>query len=114
VVDENDGTAQGLAEGEGASAMIKRFEDLWTSAATDGASSPVGLATPPPDVAESQDLMEAWYKERQESIENKLYLDLACQLLRRILSEGAMTREDERRAKHLILSIKASRQGRQA
>ncbi len=89
--------------------MIKRFEELWDSAASDGASASIGLPTPFPASDESQDLMEAWFKERQESIENELYLDLACQLLRRILTEGAMTLESQRQAKHLILAIKAAR-----
>jgi len=112
MVDEKHVTAQGLAEGEGASAMNKRFEDLWQFIPTDGASTPISVAASTSDVAESQELLEAWFKERQENIENKLYLDLACQLLSRILSEGSMTRKDQRTAKHLIQSIKASRKGR--
>jgi hypothetical protein len=89
--------------------MIRRFDDLWDSSATDGASAPIGLSIPPSASGESQDLMEAWFKERQESIENGLYLDLACQLLKQIMTEGAMTLESQRRAKHLISAVKQTR-----
>ena len=64
--------------------MMSRFENLWESAAGDGAWSPVGVARPE---CEFDALMDAWFRERQDSIECRLYLDEAGRLLREILGE---------------------------
>jgi len=86
--------------------MFRRFDDLWDTSATDGASTPIGLFT---DNSERQELMDAWLKERRECIEYGLYLDQACQLLKRILAEEGVTRESRRRARHLIRAIKEAK-----
>jgi len=84
--------------------MKGRFEDLWESAAGDGALTPVGVARPECDV---DALMDAWYRERQDCIECRLYLDEAGRLLREILEEDRVPMRIRRRAKHLLLAIRA-------
>jgi|ERR1700757_3544365 hypothetical protein len=87
--------------------MISRFEDLWESAAGDGALSPVGVARPE---CEFDALMDAWFRERQDCIECRLYLDEAGRLLRMILGEEAVPPRLRRRAKHLLLAIRSVRE----
>jgi len=84
--------------------MISRFEDLWESAAGDGALTPVGVARPE---CEFDALMDAWFRERQDSIEYRLYLDEAGELLRQILDQDRVPSRLRRRAKHLLQAIRA-------
>jgi hypothetical protein len=86
--------------------MMGRFEDLWESAASDGALSPVGVARPE---GEFDALMDAWFRERQDCIECRLYLDEAGRLLRAIAHENQVPPRLRRRAKHLLSAIRAVR-----
>jgi len=74
------------------------------TAAGDGASTPVGVARPE---CEFDALMEAWLRERQDSIEYRLYLGEAGRLLREVLSEDGVSPPLRRRLKHLLLAIRA-------
>jgi len=87
--------------------MTGRFENLWEAAAGDGASSPVGVARPE---CEFDALMDAWFRERQDCIESRLYLDEAWRLLRQIMREDQVPLPLRRRAKHLLLAIRAVRE----
>jgi len=84
--------------------MMSRFEDLWESAAGEGASTPVGVARPE---CEFDALMDAWFRERHESIENRLHLEEAGELLRQILDVDQVPLKLRRRAKHLLQAIRA-------
>jgi len=86
--------------------MTGRFDNLWESAAGDGALSPVGVARPE---CEFDALMDAWFRERQDCIECRLYLDEAGRLLRKVLDEETVPLRLRRRAKHLLLAIRAVR-----
>jgi len=83
--------------------MMSRFENLWESAAGDGAWSPVGFARPE---CEFDDLMRAWLRERQDCIEHRLYLDDAGRLLREILSEVDVSHPLRRRVRQLLQAIR--------
>jgi hypothetical protein len=85
--------------------MNRRFEDLWSKAADDGASCPVGLS-PAPNGAEVDLLMDAWYRERTQRIEGSLLLDQAGQLLDRLMAEGEMTPRRRRQACRVIRAIR--------
>jgi len=87
--------------------MISRFEDLWESAAGDGALSPVGVARPD---CEFDALMDAWLQERQDCIECRLYLAEAGRLLRKILDEEAVPQRLRRRARNLLQAIRSVRE----
>jgi hypothetical protein len=87
--------------------MTGRFDNLWESAAGDGALSPVGVARPE---SEFDALMDAWFRERQDCIECRLYLDEAGRLLRKVLDEETVPVRLRRRAKHLLLAIRAVRE----
>ena len=91
--------------------MTNRFENLWESAAGDGALSPVGIARPE---CEIDALMDAWLRERQDGIECRLYLEEAGRLLKRIVCEERMPRHLRQRVKHLLLAIRAIREAERA
>ncbi|HMB06449.1 MAG TPA: hypothetical protein VKP69_22285 [Isosphaeraceae bacterium] len=90
--------------------MSRRFDDLLASAAEDGASTPVGVFSPR-DGADTDQLMQAWYIERQNSIECSLLLDRARRLLGRILYDGEVTAANRQRTRSLLRAIKEARQG---
>jgi len=90
--------------------MINRFEDMWKMAAGDGALTPVGVARPE---CEFDALMDAWFRERQDSIECRLYLEEAGDLLQQILEEDRVPMRLRRRAKHLLLALRAVRAAEQ-
>jgi hypothetical protein len=90
--------------------MSNRFEDLLATAAEDGASTPTGLY-PFRNGAEFEQLMEAWYIERQKSIESSLLLDRVHQLLTRILHDGEVTETSRRKTLDLLHAIKGGRHG---
>jgi len=86
--------------------MFSRFESLWDSAGGDGALTPVGVARPEDDY---DALMDAWFRERQESTECRLYLDEAGRLLRQIQDSQQVPLRLRRRAKNLLLAMRAVR-----
>jgi len=95
---------EGWIHGEGAGTMKNRFEDLWDSAAGEGASTPVGVVRPAGDF---DALMDAWFRERHDSIEYRLHLEEAGDLLRQILEQDQVPLKLRRRAKHLLQAIRA-------
>ena len=86
--------------------MNRRFEDLWTRAADDGASCPVGVKAGYSDI-EVDELLDAWYSERAQRIESVLMLDQARRLIAGLLAEGVVPAGKERQARHLIRAIRA-------
>jgi len=87
--------------------MFGHFSDLLMATPTDGASAVAG--SPPLRTSEDLDeLMEAWYRERQERVEVGLFLDEARDLLRRILAEGEVSSLTRRKARRLLLALEAS------
>jgi hypothetical protein len=91
-------------------AMSSRFEFPWDSIPTDGAFSPGGASSPRDD-ADDEELMSAWFKERQATIELSLCLDRARDLLSRILADGMVTPASRKRVKHLFRAIAAANIG---
>jgi len=87
--------------------MSSRFDFSWDEIPNDGASTPVSLFTPN-DNSENDELFQAWCQERHESIELKLYLDEALQLLKRLLADGEVTPGSGKRARHLLRTIEAA------
>jgi hypothetical protein len=88
--------------------MFGHFSDLLMATPTDGASAVT--ASPPSRTSEDVDeLMEAWYRERQERVEVGLFLDEARNLLRRILAEGEVSPLSRRKARRLLLALEAFR-----
>jgi len=84
--------------------MRNRLEDLWKSAADDGASMPLG-----PTVARTEadfdELMEAWFLERSNSIEYEMLLSQAHQMIAHLLSEGKDTPVGRKKARRLLREI---------
>jgi hypothetical protein len=89
--------------------MASPFEELFTTTAHDGASTPIGVLTPPP-AAEVDQILAAWFRERHECIENRLLLDRVSRLLCRILEDEDLNPLNQRRLKQLIQTIRVSRQ----
>jgi hypothetical protein len=85
--------------------MIARFDDLWESAG-DGAFSPIGATRPEGDV---DALMDAWLRERQVSIECRLYLAQMRRLIRRMMDVEQVSPELRKRARCLLRAVRASR-----
>ncbi len=83
--------------------MMGRFESIWESAAGDGALSPVGLARPD---SEFDALMDAWFKERQDCIESRLYLDEAGRLLRQIVGKDQVPPRLRRQVRELLRALR--------
>jgi hypothetical protein len=92
------------SEGEGAGTMTGRLENLWKTAAGDGALTPIGTNRPE---FEFDALLDAWFRERQVSVECRLYLDEAGQLLRELVGQDTMSSQLRRRVKTLLLAIRA-------
>jgi hypothetical protein len=83
--------------------MMNRLEDLWQSA-DDGASSPIG----PLDVrrgAEFDDLLDAWYIERRNSVECEILLEQAKELIATLASEAEQSPSSSRKARRLVRAI---------
>ena len=92
--------------------MNSRFDDLWTSAADDGASCPVGVDTTRTGVdADLDQLMNAWLRERTDRIECSLTLDRALHLLVGLLADGEITPRRRRQAARLIRTIRDLQKG---
>jgi hypothetical protein len=94
--------------------MKSRFEDLWASAADDGASAPTGVYPGRPtgeaDI-EVDHLFDAWNRERTGRIECSLVLDEAHRFIARCLADGEITPLRRRQAMRLIRAIRRVQQG---
>jgi hypothetical protein len=85
--------------------MIKnRLEDLWKSAADDGASTPLGPLTVPTDV-EIDELLDAWFLERHKSIEFEMLLKQARKIIAWLLANGVDEPENRRKARRFLREI---------
>ncbi len=83
--------------------MMNRLEDLWKSA-DDGASSPIG----PLEIrteSEFDDLLDAWYVERRNTIECEILLEHSRDLIARMLAESAASPSRTKQARRLIRAI---------
>jgi hypothetical protein len=91
--------------------MPSHYDHLMRTTATDGASAMLGTSqrTPSTDV---DDLLDAWFQERQVRVETTFFLDQARQILGQILSEDVVSPASRRKAKRLLLAIKASKGNR--
>jgi len=83
--------------------MMHRLEELWQSA-DDGASAPVGPLETRTE-AEFDDLLDAWYVERRNSIECGILLDESRKLIERLLAESIVSPARRKRARRLIRAI---------
>ena len=88
--------------------MTGRLEDLWETAASDGASTPFVSPATNSD-AELEELMTAWYHERTERTEVTLLLDRAEGLIEKIIATGEIT---PRTKKQALSFLRASRDSR--
>jgi threonine dehydrogenase-like Zn-dependent dehydrogenase len=92
--------------------MNCRFDDLWASAADDGASALVGIYSSRSERDEEiEQLMKAWLRERSVRIESSLVLDQAFRLLVDLLDEGEISPRRRKQARVLIRSIRELRKG---
>jgi len=92
--------------------MTNRFEDLWATAADDGAACPCGVESPRSDDVEREELgllMNAWHIERAGHIECALALEQAGRMIALLLAEADVSPARRRRAKRLIVTIRALR-----
>ncbi|SIO62025.1 hypothetical protein SAMN05444166_6925 [Singulisphaera sp. GP187] len=89
--------------------MIGHFNELLRATADDGASATTCLSANH-SAEEIDQLLEAWFRERQERIETGLLLDEAQHLLKRIIREGQVTPVSRRKTTNLLLAIKAANQ----
>ena len=87
--------------------MQNRLEELWNSA-DDGASTPVG-PLPGRTEAEFDELLDAWYVERRNSIEFEILLDESLRLIQRLVNEGDVSASERKRARRLIRAIESTR-----
>ena len=88
--------------------MNSRFDDIWDSAAGDGASCPVGLSANRVGAdadAEIEHLMDAWLRERTGRIECALALDQALRLIAGLLADGEVSPRRRRQADRLARVI---------
>ncbi len=83
--------------------MMNRLEDLWMSA-DDGAYSPIGPLEIR-NVSEFDDLLDAWYAERQNSIECEILLKESKGIIARLLAESDATPSRRKQARQLIRAI---------
>jgi hypothetical protein len=83
--------------------MTNRFEDLWNSA-DDGASASLGPLELPND-AECDELLDAWFVERQHCIEFEILLAESRKMIRKLLTADDVTPESRRSALRLIRRI---------
>lgn len=89
--------------------MIGHYNELLRATADEGASATIGLS-PSHSAEEIDELLEAWFQERQERIETGLFLNEAQLLLKRIIREGRITPASQRKATNLLLAIEATNQ----
>jgi hypothetical protein len=86
--------------------MTNRLEDLWKSA-DDGASAPIGPLANRTE-AEFDQLLDAWFVERRNSIEFEILLDESRKLMRRLLAECEVSTTGQKRARRLIQVIETT------
>jgi len=84
--------------------MKNRLEDLWKSAADDGASTPLGPVTVPTD-AEIDELLDAWFLERHKSIEYEMLLKQSRRVIAWLLANGVAEPENRRKARRFLREI---------
>jgi hypothetical protein len=85
--------------------MIKtRLEDLWKSAAHDGASTPLGPLTVPTE-AEIDEILGAWFLERHKSIEFEMLLRQSRKVIAWLLANGVDEPENRRKARRFLREI---------
>jgi hypothetical protein len=85
--------------------MIKnRLEDLWKTAANDGASAPIGSSTVPTE-AEIDELLDAWFLERHKSIEFEMLLKQSRKVIVWLLTHGVDDPENRRKARRFLREI---------
>ena len=90
--------------------MPNRLEKLWNSA-DDGAFSPIGpVGLRNRAEVDSDEMLDAWYHERQHSIELELLIDESSKMIRRLLAEAEVSPESRRSARRLIQTIEATLQ----
>src|SRR3954451_6080400 len=85
------------------SMMKNRLEDLWQSA-DDGASAPLSPLMSRRE-SEFEELLDAWFLERRNSIECEILLDQSRKLIARLLSDGDVTDSGRKKAHRLIRAI---------
>lgn len=90
--------------------MIGHYNELLRAAADDGGSATLGLSRNH-SAEELDELMEAWYRERQECIETGFFLDAARDLLKRIITEQRITPASRRKVANLLIAIEAINRG---
>ena len=86
-----------------------RFDDLWATAAHDGASCPIGLSGNRPGrnlSSEVDELMDAWFHERTARIECSLILDQAGKLLSKLLAEETVTPKKRREMCRILRALR--------
>ena len=83
--------------------MMIRLEDLWKSA-DDGASTPIGPLQIRTE-SECDDLLDAWFVERRNSIECEILLDHAKDLIARLLAEPSASPSRRKQGRQLIQAI---------
>ena len=88
-----------------------RFDDLWSSAAHDGASCPIGVSgdKPGPNAGSKVEvdlLMDAWFLERTNGIECSLILGQAEKLLTGLLAEGTVSPRKRREVCRIVRTIR--------
>ncbi len=79
----------------------------WDAIPNDGVSASAGMTSPYERVP-NEELFQAWCQERHESIELKLFLDEALQLLKRVLAEGEVSSTSRRRVTQLVRAIRSA------
>ncbi len=86
-----------------------RLEDLWNSA-DDGASAPIGTLANRPE-SDFDELLDAWFLERRNSIEFEMLLDESRRLIERLIAEADLSTSGRRRARRLLRTIKQTLRG---
>jgi hypothetical protein len=84
--------------------MIGQLENLLKTTPGDGARTPLGAGRPE---FELDALLDAWFRERHDSVECQLCLDETWQLLLELVDQDRMTPSLRRRAKKLIRTIRS-------
>ena len=91
--------------------MNRRFEDLYASAADDGASCPIGVSDHHANSCDDLDLLlEAWSRERARRIEGSLLLEEARRIIARLIAEGGSTLLARQRARRVLNAIRAQQE----
>jgi hypothetical protein len=87
--------------------MINRLEDLWSSAAADGASAPLGPLRPHDD-SDIDELLDAWFAERKTTIEFEMLLGQSRRMIAHALESGFLAPSQSKKAARLLREIDRS------